>query len=108
VVSDFTEVNRVFVLGNFLKAIAIVLRIFIYYEIFAIGVYAIMSWFPTPYYSSLRSFFYASSEIILRPLRKLIPPIGMVDITPLIAILVLVFIDNFIVQSLFDLAVKLR
>jgi len=97
-----------FILGNFLKAIAIVLRIFIYYEILSIGIYAIMSWFPSPYYSSIRSFFYASSEIILRPLRRFIPPIGMIDITPMIAILVLVFIDNFIVQSLFDLAVRLR
>ncbi|MCD6450616.1 MAG: YggT family protein [Thermotogaceae bacterium] len=97
-----------FILGNFFKAIAIVLRVFIYYEIFSIAIYALMSWFPSPYYSPIRSFFYASSEIVLRPLRKFIPPIGMIDITPMIAILLLVFIDNFVVQSLFDLAVRLR
>ncbi|HDG62570.1 MAG TPA: YggT family protein, partial [Thermotoga sp.] len=35
-------------------------------------------------------------------------PLGPVDLTPFIAILLLIFLDSFLVQTLFDLAVRLR
>ncbi len=95
-----------FVIANFFKALGIVLRIFIYFEIFVIIIDAILSWFP--YYTPMKYFFYSASQPVLRPLRRIIPPIGPVDITPFIAILILIFLDNFLVQTFFDLAVRLK
>ncbi len=95
-----------FVLANFLKALGIVLRIFIYFEIFVIVVDAILSWFP--HYTPLKYFFYSAAQPVLRPLRRFIPPLGTLDITPFIGILLLIFLDNFLVQTLFDLAVRLK
>ncbi len=97
-----------FVIGNFIQAIAVVLRIFIYFEEVAIIISTILSWTGPYYYSPIRNFFDTASEIVLRPIRKVIPPIGGIDITPLFGILLLVFVDNFLVQTLFDLAVRLR
>ncbi|WP_448535140.1 YggT family protein [Pseudothermotoga sp.] len=97
-----------FVISNLLYAIAIVLQLFIYVEIFAVILSALLSWITPFRYSTFRQFIDAVANIVLRPFRKFIPPIGPVDITPMIAIFVLVFLDNFVVRTLFDLAVRLR
>ena len=97
-----------FVISNLLYAIAIVLQLFIYVEIFAVILSALLSWITPFRYSTFRQFIDAVADIVLRPFRKLIPPIGPVDITPMIAIFVLVFLENFVVRTLFDLAVRLR
>ncbi len=95
-----------FVIGNFIRAMAIVLRIFIYFEMIAVIGSAILSWLP--FYHPIKHFFDAMAYPILRPLRRYIPPVGMFDFTPLVAILILTFLDAFLVQTLFDLAVRLR
>jgi len=97
-----------FVVGNLLNAIATVLRIFIYTEIIAIIVSALLSWISPLVYNPIRYFFSSLADIVEKPLRKFIPPLGSVDLTPFIAILLLIFIDSFLVQTLFDLAVRLR
>jgi YggT family protein len=99
---------KMFVISNLLYAIAIVLQLFIYVEIFAVILSALLSWITPFRYSTFRQFIDAVANIVLRPFRKLIPPIGPVDITPMIAIFVLVFLENFVVRTLFDLAVRLR
>ncbi len=100
--------NEVFVVGNLLRAIAIVLRIFIYTEMVAIIISALLSWVSPFVYNPIRYFFASLADIIERPLRRFIPPLGPIDITPFIAILILIFLDSFLVQTLFDLAVRLR
>ena len=53
---------------------------------------AILSWFPYNPHSPLnpvRSFIYAITEPVLAPLRRIIPPIGMIDISFLVAIIVM-------------------
>ena len=97
-----------FVVGNLLNAIATVLRIFIYTEIIAIIISALLSWISPLVYTPIRYFFSSLADIVEKPLRKFIPPLGPVDLTPFIAILLLIFIDSFLVQTLFDLAVRLR
>ncbi len=57
--------------------------------IFAIFIRAIITWFPIDRSGPLLRGLDAVTEPVLGPLRRLIPRIGMVDITPMIAILVL-------------------
>lgn len=97
-----------FVLSNLLYAIAKVLQIFIYIELLAVILSALLSWLTPFRYSMFRQFIDGVAGIILKPFRKLLPPIGPVDISPMIAVLALVFLDNFVVRTLFDLAVRLR
>lgn len=61
----------------------------------------LLSWFPSvKWYNepfrSLRAF----SEIFLSPFRKLIPPIGMIDISPIVAFFCLSILRNIIVNFL--------
>lgn len=71
--------------------------LFLYYLFqvltFAIFLRAILSWFTissrSPLLMSIYRVFIQVTEPILAPLRRIIPMVGMIDITPIIAILIL-------------------
>ncbi|AYC29173.1 YggT family protein [Paenisporosarcina cavernae] len=52
-------------------------------------IYIFMSWVPNVRDSSFGRMLGAIAEPFLEPFRKIIPPIGMIDISPIVAILVL-------------------
>lgn len=54
-------------------------------------VYILMSWFPGARESQFGYFLGRLCEPYLEQFRKIIPPIGMIDISPIIAIFVLHF-----------------
>ncbi|TFB23283.1 YggT family protein [Filobacillus milosensis] len=56
---------------------------------FALIAYILMSWFPGARESSIGQFLAKICEPFLEPFRKIIPPIGMIDISPIVAIIVL-------------------
>ena len=61
----------------------------------------LLTWIPTikwhnEPFRSLRAF----SEIFFAPFRKLIPPIGMIDISPIVAFICLSFVSEVIVRFL--------
>jgi YggT family protein len=68
----------------------------IYILNFAIIIRALMSWFnPSPENPIVR-FVIEITEPVLAPLRRIVPRIGMIDITPIVAILLM----NVILQVL--------
>lgn len=62
-------------------------------------IYILMSWFPGARESSFGELMGRLAEPFLEPFRKIIPPLGMIDISPIVAILVL----NFASQGLWVL-----
>jgi len=61
---------------------------------FAIFARAILSWFPIDRNGPVFQALDAITEPILEPLRRVIPPIGMIDITPMIAMFLLLYIGS--------------
>lgn len=61
---------------------------FIVYS-YAIIIYIFMSWFPGARESSFGVFLARICEPYLEQFRKIIPPLGMIDISPIVAIFVL-------------------
>ena len=61
----------------------------------ALIVRVLSSWLPVPPYSRWVRWSYPLTEWLLRPLRGIVPPFGMVDVTPVIAYFLL-----WLVQSL--------
>ncbi len=61
----------------------------------ALIVRVLASWLPVPPYSRWIRWTYPLTEWMLRPLRSVIPPLGMIDITPVVAYFAL-----WLVQSL--------
>lgn len=56
---------------------------------FALIIYIFMSWAPNVRESAVGQFLGTICEPYLEPFRKIIPPIGMIDISPIVAIFVL-------------------
>ncbi|MGM0640601.1 MAG: YggT family protein [Thermotogota bacterium] len=96
-----------FALGNLLEAISYIMRIALNFLQISIIISVILS-FLIPYYNKIRAFFDGIANLILNPIRKYIPvQAGPFDLSPLIGILILIFIDRFLVQTLFDIASRL-
>ncbi len=55
----------------------------------ALIIYILMSWFPNARETGIGSFLARICEPFLEPFRRIIPPLGMIDLSPLVAILVL-------------------
>ncbi|WP_017727224.1 YggT family protein [Halalkalibacterium ligniniphilum] len=53
--------------------------------------YILMSWFPNARESSFGQFLGSVVEPYLSPFRRLIPPLGMIDLSPIVAIFTLYF-----------------
>lgn len=71
---------------------------FVYYLcrilVFAIFVRAILSWFAISRYNPVTVLLDDITEPVLSPLRRVVPVLGMFDITPLIAMIILYFIPS--------------
>jgi YggT family protein len=66
----------------------------------ALLVRVVSSWLPISPYSKWIRWSYAVSEPILRPLRQVIPSLGMIDITPIIAYFLIGFIQSAVLHLL--------
>ncbi|AEX85362.1 hypothetical protein XO10_04955 [Marinitoga sp. 1135] len=100
-----------FILGNLFYGIANVLRIVINFFEISIVISSIFSFISFNYHNPIRNFFDQVSELINRPVRRLFGGrlvVGMFDFTPFVSILILILLDSFLVNTLFDLARVLR
>ena len=64
---------------------------FFYLAIFA---RVILSWFPASVNNPIVIFIYAVTEPILAPIRRGMPRFGMIDLSPMVALLAIVFIQE--------------
>ncbi|MCS7279719.1 MAG: YggT family protein [Thermodesulfobacteriaceae bacterium] len=81
-------------LDSFIKAFFQLLDLILTVYIWLIIARAIISWVnPSPYHPVVR-FLYRVTEPVLSPLRKVIPPLAGLDITPLIIIFFIYFLQN--------------
>jgi len=62
----------------------------------AIFARAIVSWFPMTPGNRLVALLYQLTEPILAPLRRIIPRVGLIDITPMVAIILLQIIARLV------------
>jgi YggT family protein len=77
--------------------LGIILQLLSLYQ-WALIIYIFMSWFPNARESAIGQFLSRICEPYLEPFRKFIPPLGMIDISPIVAFLVLRFASNGLIQ----------
>lgn len=89
-------------LGNFFAALARILHVILMIYMWIVIIRAILSWVNIPSLYPVVVILHHLTEPALRPLRRIVPPhkVGGIDITPMIAILIILFVDSFIVKSL--------
>jgi YggT family protein len=66
----------------------------------AIVVRALLSWFNLPPTNPIVTLLYDITEPILAPLRRVVPRIGMFDLTPIVAIILMNFVSTALHQVL--------
>lgn len=99
-----------FVLANFLSAIASIIDFLLTALYWLILVRALLSWVNPDPFNPIVQFLNKVTEPILAPIRKVLPPafrFGM-DISPIIAFLGIMFLRSFLVRTILDIAARIR
>lgn len=88
--------------ANFLNASAKIIHILLMIYLWIIIFRAILSWVNVPSLYQVKVILYYLTEPVMRPFRRIIPPykLGGIDISPILVILVILFVDSFLVKSL--------
>jgi len=96
-----------FILGNFIDASATVIHYVLTFYMWVIIARAVLSWVNPDPYNQIVSFIHNITEPVLYPIRSRVPFLGGLDISPIIVILGIVFLEKFLVGSLAKLAFTL-
>ncbi|MEI4803024.1 YggT family protein [Bacillus sp. NPDC077411] len=86
----------------------LVLQILLYlFELYsyALIIYILLTWVPGARESTFGDFLARICEPYLEPFRRFIPPLGVIDISPIVAILVLRFASSGLVR-IFELFLR--
>lgn len=98
-----------FILGNLLEALAKILYMGLNLYMWVIIIRAVISWVNPDPYNPIVRILYQITEPVLSTVRRWIPLRGMgIDISPIIVIMIIYFLNTFLVQSILDIAVYLK
>ncbi len=93
-----------FVLGYFLTALAGVLNIVLTIAMVAVIARAILSWVSPDPHNQIVRIINQLSEPILFPVRRRVPYFAGIDFSPIIVLMIIFFLDEFLVNSLYRIA----
>ena len=98
-----------FIAANFITALAQVTGIALDFYMWVIIIRALISWVNPDPYNPIVQFLYKITEPVLHPIRRLIPVYNIgIDLSPLIVILIIIFLRSFLVASLVQLAQRMQ
>jgi YggT family protein len=91
-----------FIFGNVILGIAKVLDVALNIYMWVIIIRALISWVNPDPYNPIVQFLTRITEPVLRPIRKLAPPYKIgVDLSPLIAVLIVIFLQYALINTLY-------
>jgi YggT family protein len=91
------------VLANAVTTAETFVSVFFYVYIIIIFIYVLSSWIRLPYsptVSRIQRFLYDVCEPYLRLFRRILPPLGPIDLSPLVGVIVLVVVEQLILRLL--------
>ncbi|MBI4388526.1 MAG: YggT family protein [Candidatus Omnitrophica bacterium] len=95
-----------FIVGQLFASLAMLASMVFKILYFLLVIRIIMSWFAADSFSGPASIIYTITDPILAPFRRLPLQIGVVDLSPILAFLLLSFLDSFVVGLLQHFAVQ--
>lgn len=97
-----------FVMRNLVVAVATILDYVLWAYMWVLIIRAVLSWVnPDPYNPLVRAL-YSITEPVLSFLRRKFPLMaGSIDFSPMVAIVVIMFLQRFLVRTLFELASRI-
>ena len=98
-----------FVASNIVLAVARLLEIVLWAYFWMIIARAVLSWVNPDPYNPIVRFLHRATEPVLRPIRERLPTFQMgLDLSPMVVMLAIYFLESFLIGSLRDLALSLR
>ncbi len=97
-----------FALRHLLEALAYIINLGLTIYMWLIIARALLSWVNPDPYNPIVRFLYNVTEPVLGYVRRRVPIVfGGLDLSPLLVLLAIVFLQKFLVASLLDLALRL-
>ena len=98
-----------FILGNFLSATAQILKIILELYMWIMIIRSLLSWVNPDPYNPIVQFLNSITEPVLYRVRQIMPMSGTgIDFSPMIVILLIIFLQSFLVNSIGTLAMRLQ
>ena len=98
-----------FIIGNFLSATAQILKIVLELYMWIMIIRALLSWVNPDPYNPIVQFLNTITEPVLYRVRQFLPMGGVgIDFSPMIVILIIIFLQSFLVNSIGMLAMRLQ
>lgn len=97
-----------FILANFIDAVAWILEMGLSLYMWVIIARAILSWVNPDPYNPIVRFIYQATEPVLYRVRRFLPFMGALDISPIVVMAVIFFLKKFFIATLIDIAFRLK
>ena len=96
-----------FVASNFVFALARLLELVCWAYIWMIIARAILSWVSPDPYNPIVRFLYRVTEPVLRPIRDRLPTFQGLDLSPMLVLLAIYFLKEFLIPVLYRIATEI-
>ena len=97
-----------FMLGNFLLAVAKLINFVLGAYIWIVIGRAVISWVNPDPYNPIVKFLRQATDPLLMRIRRFVPIMGGLDLSPMLLILIIIFMQSFLVPTLQQLAMNLQ
>ena len=94
--------------ANFLITVGLILETIPQIYMYIIIARALISWVNPDPYNPIVTFLYRVTEPVLYPIRKRLPAMGGLDLSPLIVLLALFLLYKFVGASILDLGYRMK
>jgi YggT family protein len=97
-----------FVMSNLIAAIAGVLDIVLHIYMWIVIISALISWVNPDPYNPIVRFLYSVTEPVFGVVRRVLPlPQMGIDFSPIIVLLAIIFLQQFLVKTLYQIAMQM-
>lgn len=95
-------------LGNLIIAFAQVVHLLLNAYMWVVIIRAIVSWVNPDPFNPIVRFLYAVTEPVLGHIRRFLPPLGGIDLSPLVVLVAVVFLDQFLVSTIMEFGLSIK
>ena len=95
-----------FIGGYFMAALANLIDIVLQAFMLILIIRALISWVNPDPYNPIVRFLYRVTEPVLRPVRRWLPPMSGLDLSPMVVLLAIYFLRSFLVPVLYRIATE--
>ena len=97
-----------FAIGNILQGVAYVLDTVLFLYMWLIIIRAVISWVNPDPYNPIIQFLGRATDPVLFTIRRRVGIIGGIDVSPILAILLIIFLQYAVVETIRDIGMRLN